>query len=80
MFLAITTSGKSDNLIKALKFCKERGIKTILFTGKDGGQAIKFADFSIIAPGESTASIQELHILLGHSMCEFIEKSIFPVK
>ena len=46
MFLAITTSGKSDNLIKALKFCKERGIKTILFTGKDGGQAIKFADFS----------------------------------
>ena len=80
MFLAITTSGKSDNLIKALKFCKERGIKTILFTGKDGGQAIKFADFSIIAPGDSTASIQELHILLGHSMCEFIEKSIFPIK
>jgi len=80
MFLAITTSGKSENLIEALKFCKKKGIKSILFTGNNGGESIKFADFAIIAPGDSTASIQEVHILLGHSMCEFIEKSIFPIK
>ena len=80
MFLAITTSGKSENLIEALKFCKKKGIKSILFTGNNGGESIKFADFTIIAPGDSTASIQEVHILLGHSMCEFIEKSIFPIK
>lgn len=78
MFLAITTTGNSPNLNKALEFCKENSIETILFTGKDGGKAGLIADHVILAPGETTATIQEIHILLGHSMCEFIEKEIYP--
>ena len=80
MFLAITTSGNSDNLIKALEFCKKKKIKSILLSGKEGGSSKGLADFSIIVPGNTTAEIQEIHILVGHSMCEFIEKSIFPIK
>ena len=80
MFLAITTTGNSPNLNKALKFCKANNIKTILFTGKDGGDAGLIADHVIVAPGESTATIQEIHILLGHSMCEYIEREMFPNK
>jgi len=78
MFLAITTSGNSPNIIEALDFCRENNIKSILFTGKDGGQAAEMANYAIIAPGDATGPIQEIHILLGHSMCEYIESSIFP--
>tara|TARA_Y100000590_G_scaffold468581_1_gene651849 strand:- start:34347 stop:34934 length:588 start_codon:yes stop_codon:yes gene_type:complete len=80
MFLAITTSGNSDNLIKALEFCKKKKIKSILLSGKEGGSSKNLADFSIIVPGDTTAEIQEIHILVGHSMCEFIEKEFFPIK
>ena len=63
MFLAITTSGNSDNLIKALEFCKKKKIKSILLSGKEGGSSKNLADFSIIVPGDTTAEIQEIHIL-----------------
>jgi len=78
MFLAITTTGNSPNLNKALEFCKANNIETILFTGKDGGKAGLIADYVVIAPGDTTAIIQEIHILLGHSMCEYIEREMFP--
>ena len=77
MFLAITTSGNSPNILEALNYCKKSNIKSILFTGKDGGPAADIADFTIIATGGKTAPIQEVHILLGHSMCEYIEASLF---
>ena len=77
MFLAITTSGNSENLIKALEFCKKKKIKSILLSGKEGGSSKNLADYSIIVPGNTTAEIQEVHILVGHSMCEFLENSFF---
>jgi D-sedoheptulose 7-phosphate isomerase len=77
IFLAITTSGKSPNILKALEKCREMGIPSILFTGFDGGLAKQLADFTIIAPGSSTAIIQELHILLAHSLCESVEIALF---
>lgn len=77
VFLGITTSGKSPNIIMALKECRSRGIKTIVFTGHDGGLAKELADFTIIASGEQTASIQEVHIVLAHSLCECIENTLF---
>jgi D-sedoheptulose 7-phosphate isomerase len=79
MFLAITTTGNSPNLIKALEFCKINNIRTILFTGRDGGKSKQIADHTIIAPGDTTATIQEVHIVLGHSMCEYIESKLFPL-
>lgn len=77
VLLAITTSGESPNIIKALKTCRERGILTILFSGKGGGAAKELADYPIIVPGVRTSTIQELHIILAHSLCEAIETSIF---
>ena len=75
--LAITTSGNSGNILRALETSAEMGIKTVLFTGNDGGKARLLADFSIICPGDNTAVIQEMHIVLAHTLCGFIENRIF---
>jgi D-sedoheptulose 7-phosphate isomerase len=77
IFLAITTSGKSPNILNALEKCREMGIPSILFTGFDGGLAKQLADYTIIAPGSTTAIIQEVHILLAHSLCESVEIALF---
>ena len=78
VFLGITTSGKSKNILNALEYCKARDVKTIVFTGHDGGLASVIADFPIIAPGNRTSTIQEVHIILGHTLCEAIETALFP--
>ena len=75
--LAITTAGESTNILRGLETCLERGIQTLLFTGKDGGKAKDLADFCIIAPGNHTGTIQELHIVLAHTLCGYIEHKIF---
>ena len=77
IFLAITTSGMSQNILEALKVCKEMEIPSILFTGKDGGLAKALATYTIIAPGNSTAIIQEIHILLAHTLCQCVEMELF---
>lgn len=79
VFLGITTSGQSPNILQALQECKARGIKTIVFTGRDGGQTKPLADYCIIVPGEMTSTIQELHILLAHTLCESVEYALFPI-
>jgi len=78
MFLGITTSGKSENIIEALKACRASGAQSILLTGHDGGEAKSLADFALVVPGEQTATIQELHLILEHSLCECVENAIFP--
>lgn len=77
IFLAITTSGNSPNILKALQKCKHIGVLSILFTGKDGGDAKNLADYCIIAPGLSTAIIQEIHLVMEHTLCESVENAIF---
>lgn len=77
VFLGITTSGQSVNILKALDVCRENSIPTIVFAGRDGGPALEKADYCIIANGEMTSTIQETHIVLAHSLCEYIERSIF---
>lgn len=77
-FLAISTSGNSANIVNALAMCKELKIPTILFSGHDGGRAIEIADYTILAPGNATSTIQELHIIFAHSLCEAVEAAIFP--
>lgn len=76
-FLAITTSGNSPNILRALEACREVGIPSIVFSGRDGGKSLVLCDYCIIAPGATTATIQELHIVLAHSLCESIERAIF---
>jgi len=73
IFLGITTSGNSANIINALVECKKKKIYTIVFTGYDGGKVAALSDCCVIAPGLRTSVIQEIHILLAHTLCECVE-------
>ncbi|RYZ85800.1 MAG: SIS domain-containing protein [Proteobacteria bacterium] len=77
-FLAITTSGNSKNITNALEACRAVGAKSILLSGKDGGKskAQNLADHYILAPGSTTANIQEAHIVTYHTLCFMIEKAL----
>jgi D-sedoheptulose 7-phosphate isomerase len=77
IFLGITTSGNSANIINALQECRRLGIPTIVFCGRDGGEAKALADYCVTAPGTATSTIQEMHILLAHTLCELVETAMF---
>lgn len=72
--IAITTSGNSPNIIKAIHKAKEYGALTIGLTGKDGGQLNEICDHCLVIPSNNTARIQEAHILIGHILCEIIDE------
>lgn len=74
--IGITTSGKSPNVTKALEKAKIMGLKTIGLTGKDGGDIPEFCDISLIVPSNTTSRIQEIHILIGHIICNLVETRI----
>ncbi|OQX81533.1 MAG: phosphoheptose isomerase [Candidatus Omnitrophica bacterium 4484_70.1] len=74
LLIAISTSGNSKNVIEAVRKAKEKGIKTIGFLGKDGGKLKKIVDIPLIVESNNTARIQEMHILIGHILCEIIEE------
>jgi D-sedoheptulose 7-phosphate isomerase len=77
IFLGITTSGLSSNIITALETCKQMKIPTIVFTGRDGGEVRAKADYCIVSTGNMTSTIQEIHIVLAHTLCECVEQAIF---
>lgn len=77
IFLGITTSGQSPNIVMALQACKRLGFRSIVLTGKDGGLVKDLADHCIIAPGTMTGTIQEVHIVLAHTLCGCVENAIF---
>ena len=77
IFLGFTTSGQSSNIINALKTCRQMGIPSIVFTGYDGGAALSTADYCIIATGLMTSTIQEIHSVLAHTLCDCVEQAIF---
>lgn len=77
IFLGITTSGNSRNIIRALEVCKGLGITTVVFSGHNGGKVREIADVCVIATGSETATIQEVHIVLAHSLCECVEEAVF---
>ncbi len=77
VFLGITTSGKSPNILRALETCRTLGIPSIVFCGHDGGPAKHIANYAIVAPGLATSTIQELHIVLAHTLCECVEVAMF---
>lgn len=78
VFLGITTSGKSRNILKALRRCREMDLTSLVFCGRDGGDAKALADYCIIACGVETSTIQEQHIVLAHTLCECVEMELFP--
>jgi D-sedoheptulose 7-phosphate isomerase len=80
VFLGITTSGNSPNILQALRICREIGAASMVLTGPGGGEAINLADFGIRAPGETTSAVQELHLILTHSLCQSVERAMFGDK
>lgn len=78
VLVAISTSGNSPNIQRALEEGKSRGLKTIALLGRDGGSAINIADIDLVVPGDSTARIQEAHKFLLHVICEIVEPRLPP--
>lgn len=77
VFLGITTSGNSPNILRALEQCRTMGVPTVVFCGREGGAAKVLADYCIVAPGVATSTIQEVHIVLAHTLCECVEAAMF---
>lgn len=77
MFIGISTSGNSKNIIEALKTCKENGIVTVGLTGASGGEMAALCDYCIKVPSQETPRIQEAHILIGHIICSVVEEELF---
>jgi D-sedoheptulose 7-phosphate isomerase len=77
VFIGITTSGNSENIIRALMACREKGVRSIVLTGKTGGRTTDICDICLKAPSSDTPRIQESHILIGHIICCIVEKELF---
>jgi len=77
VFIGITTSGNSENIIQALYMCKEKGVKSIVMTGGSGGKVASLCDLCIKIPSDETPRIQESHILVGHIICCIVEEMLF---
>lgn len=75
--IAISTSGNSGNVIKAMDVAKKKRLKTIAFTGAKGERFAAKADYAFIVPSENTPRIQETHITLGHVLCQMVEEILF---
>lgn len=76
IFIGISTSGNSENVLRAVNMAKSKGCKTAALLGKDGGKIGKVVDYPLIVPCNITARVQESHILLIHIMCELSEKEL----
>lgn len=74
--IGISTSGRAKNVILGIKQAKKMGLKTVAFTGGDGGELAKLADISLVVPSSVTARIQEAHITVGHIICELVEQAL----
>ena len=74
ILIGLSTSGNSQNVALAFETAKQKGIKTISFTGSKGGQMAKLADFTLQVPSDTTNYIQEMHLAIGHMLCGLIEE------
>ncbi|MBO4282192.1 MAG: D-sedoheptulose 7-phosphate isomerase [Bacteroidales bacterium] len=80
VLVGLSTSGNSKNILKAYELCKEMGITVVSLTGKTGGRMKELSDVLLNVPSEDTPRIQESHILIGHIVCELVEKELFPLE
>lgn len=78
VLLAFSTSGHSPNILRAVEEAKEQKMTTVGFTGRDGGRLGAMCDIELRIPSDDTARIQEGHMLVGHTICELVEKILFP--
>jgi len=74
--IGITTSGNSENVIKAMKIARNMSIKVFGFLGAGGGKALQYCDEAFVVPSDDTGRIQEVHITAGHALMEYIEDQL----
>lgn len=77
VLVGISTSGNSKNILDAFAVAKEKGIKTVAFTGEGGGEMLKASDICLNVPSNITNNIQEMHIACGHLICGIVESHFF---
>jgi len=73
MVIGISTSGNSNNVIKALEYAKNNNVKVVGFSGGQGGKMNNICDINLIIPSDDTPRVQEMHILTGHTICHLID-------
>jgi D-sedoheptulose 7-phosphate isomerase len=78
VFMAISTSGRSPNILRAIDAAREKRIVTVGFTGRTGGEMPLRCDLCLRAPSDSTPLIQQIHITAGHIICGLVEERLFP--
>ena len=78
VFIGLSTSGNSPNVIKAVEMAKSLGMKTVGLLGKDGGKLKGLCDFEFVIPGETSDRIQEIHMMILHIIIEGVERIMFP--
>ena len=78
MFIGISTSGNSGNVIKAVEAAKKIGMKTCVLLGKDGGKLKGMCDYEFIIPGKTSDRVQEIHMMILHIIIEGVERIMFP--
>lgn len=78
VLIALSTSGNSENVVRAVRQAEENGMTTIGFTGRDGGKLAGLCDYALRVPSDDTPRIQEVHMLVGHTVCELVEAALFP--
>ncbi|MCX8069331.1 MAG: SIS domain-containing protein [Thermodesulfovibrionales bacterium] len=77
--VAISTSGASKNVLKAITAAKKKGLKTLAFTGAKGEKLASMCDYSFIVPSIDTPRIQETHITIAHVVCQLVEDILFEI-
>jgi len=75
VIIGISTGGSSGNVISGLKLAKDLGCKTVGFSGRGGGDMNTLCDINLVVPAEDTARIQEMHIVIGHTICHLIDQA-----
>jgi len=78
VLIAISTSGRSPNILRAISAGREKSLAIVGFTGRTGGEMAARCDLCLLAPSESTQLIQQIHITAGHIICGFVEEWLFP--
>lgn len=75
--IGISTSGNSPNIVEGIRQAKQLNITTIGLLGKDGGKLVRMVDNALVVPSTCTPRIQEVHIMIGHILCELVEEELF---
>ena len=78
--LGLSTSGNSPNVVEGLKAARELGLKTLALSGRDGGPVAQAAELALIVPSRNTPRIQEVHITIGHVLCDLVDFLLYPEK